>query len=96
MPYITTKVQALKSYATYQLYASANSKTADTGGVFRICILETLRWIRSRLSDHKIIPQELDSPISIHHFLELFPLLLSFLQLFEASDSPCFLSTSYL
>ena len=63
MPYITTKVQALKSYATYQLYASADSKTADTDGVFKICILETLHWIRSRLSDHKIIPQELDSPM---------------------------------
>ena len=63
MPYITTKVQALKSYATYQLYASADSKTADTDGVFKICILETLHWIRSRLSDHKIIPQDLNSPM---------------------------------
>ena len=62
MPYITTKVQALKSYATYQLYAQADPRVADTDGVFKICILETLRWIRSRLSDLKETPQELKSP----------------------------------
>ena len=62
MSYITTKVQALKSYPTYQFYAAADSKTADTDEVFRICILETLKWLRSRLSDIGEIPADIDTP----------------------------------
>lgn len=62
MSYITTKVQALKSYPTYQFYAEADSKKSDVSGVFKICILETLRWLRSRLQDIGKLPQELDTP----------------------------------
>lgn len=62
MSYITTKVQALKSYPTYQFYAAADSKTINIDDVFKICILEALRWIRSRLQDFHDLPKELDAP----------------------------------
>ncbi|MBP1535197.1 MAG: hypothetical protein IK999_13905, partial [Ruminococcus sp.] len=62
MSYTTTKVQALKSYPTYQFYAKANSKALAVNDVFKICILETLRWIRARLEGHNELPEELDTP----------------------------------
>lgn len=62
MTYTTTKVHTLKSYPTYQLCASADSSAADVDGVFKICILEAMRWIRSRLSDQKDLPPEFDTP----------------------------------
>lgn len=62
MPYTTTKVQALKSYPTYQFYAKAGSRSVDTDCVFRICILEALKWIRSRLQDNHDIPRDLYAP----------------------------------
>ena len=62
MPYITTKVHALRSYPTYQFYAKADSKALGIDDVFKICILEAMRWIRSRLQDIKELPQELNTP----------------------------------
>ena len=62
MTYITTKVHTLKSYPTYQFYAAADSAATDADGVFKICILETMRWIRSRLSDQGELPPEIDTP----------------------------------
>ena len=62
MAYITTKVHTLKSYPTYQFYASADSASADTDGVFKICVLEAMRWIRSRLSNQTDLPPEIDTP----------------------------------
>ena len=62
MTYITTKVRSLKSYPTYQFYAKAESKATDVGGVFRICVLEAMRWIRNRLENIKDIPEELKTP----------------------------------
>ena len=66
MPYITTKVQALKSYPTYQFYATADSKTVNVDDVFKICILETIRWVRSRLQAFHDLPQELLVPDPEH------------------------------
>lgn len=66
MPYITTKVQALKSYPTYQFYATADSKTVNVDDVFKICILETIRWVRSRLQAFHDLPQELIVPDPEH------------------------------
>ena len=63
MTYITTKVHTLKSYPTYQFYAAADSAATDADGVFKICILETMRWIRSRLSDQGELPPEIDTPL---------------------------------
>ncbi|MBR1824604.1 MAG: hypothetical protein IJ779_10280 [Ruminococcus sp.] len=62
MSYITTTVQILRSYPTYQFYAAADSKSVGTDDVFRICILETLRWLRSRLRNIEDLPQELNTP----------------------------------
>lgn len=62
MTYTTTKVQALKSYPTYQFYAKADSKTVDINAVFKICILEALKWIRSRLQDNSDLPQVFSAP----------------------------------
>ena len=62
MSYITTKVHALKSYSTYQLYVQAYPKSVRINDVFKICILETLRWIRSRLQEYPDLPQELNAP----------------------------------
>lgn len=62
MAYITTKVHTLKSYPTYQFSAFADSATVAADDVFKICILETMRWIRSRLSDQANIPPEIDTP----------------------------------
>ncbi len=66
MPYITTKVQALTSYPTYQFYATADSKTVNVDDVFKICILETIRWVRSRLQAFHDLPQELLVPDPEH------------------------------
>lgn len=62
MEYNTTKVRSLKSYPTYQFYAKADSKTVSTDDVFKICILETLRWIRIRLQNLPDMPNELNAP----------------------------------
>ncbi len=62
MTYITTKVRSLKSYPTYQFYAKADSKIAGIDDVFKICILETLRWIRIRLQNLSEMPDELNAP----------------------------------
>ena len=62
MTYVTTKVHSLKSYPTYQFCAAADPGTAGTDGVFKICILEAMRWIRSRLSDQTGLPPEFDTP----------------------------------
>ncbi len=62
MEYNTTKVRSLKSYPTYQFYAKADSKTVRINEVFKICILETLHWIRIRLQNLPDMPNELNAP----------------------------------
>ena len=62
MEYNTTKVCSLKSYPTYQFYSKADSKTVSIDDVFKICILETLRWIRIRLQNLPDMPNELNTP----------------------------------
>lgn len=63
MQYATTKIKAVKSYPTYQLHAETASKNAQAEDVFKICILETYRWIRSRLESFDNIPKQLDTPL---------------------------------
>lgn len=62
MSYITTKIQALKSYPTYQFFAEADSGACSADEIFRICILETLRWLRSRLRDFTDLPEAFLAP----------------------------------
>lgn len=59
----TTKIKAVKSYPTYQLHAESVSKKIPQEDVFKICILETYRWIRARLESFESIPQQLDMPL---------------------------------
>jgi len=68
MEYNTTKVRSLKSYPTYQFYAKADSKTGSLDDVFKICILETLRWIRIRLQNLPDMPNELNAPEPEQYF----------------------------
>lgn len=63
MSYIITKLQPLKSYPTYQFYAKADSKSLDKiSDVFKICILETFKWLRARLNDFDNMPNEIMTP----------------------------------
>ena len=62
LSYITTQVQALKSYPTYQFYARAYPNACSLDDVFHISILESLRWIRSRLQGIDNLPIELNAP----------------------------------
>lgn len=56
MSYITTKLQPIKSYPTYQFYAKADSKSLETVDVFKICILEAFKWLRARLNNFSDLP----------------------------------------
>ena len=62
MVYTTTKLQQLKSYATYQFHTLVKSDELKSADVFKICILETFRWLRGRLSEYKNLPSEIVLP----------------------------------
>ena len=47
---LTTQLRQIKSYPTYQLHAYTRSSSSAAEDMFRICILETMKWLRSRLS----------------------------------------------
>lgn len=59
--YQTTHIVPSRSYPTYQFHAQTTSSEPATD-VFLICILETLRWLRNRLSDFKELPDVLVTP----------------------------------
>ena len=62
MPYTTTHLQPTKSYPTYQLYVTASGNSLTPEDVLKICILETLRWLRSRLVNFPDLPEEIRTP----------------------------------
>ena len=62
MEYMTTKLQAVKSYPTYQFHAFTASGRLSAEDVFKICVLETLRWLRLRMNNYDSIPDELKAP----------------------------------
>ena len=62
MVYTTTKLQQLKSYATYQFHTMVKSAELKSSDIFKICILETFRWLRGRLSEYKNIPSDIILP----------------------------------
>ncbi len=62
MQYQTTKFTQLKSYPTYQFCARADSRKYSLDEVFRICILETMKWLRARLSNFSELPADLCTP----------------------------------
>ncbi len=62
MEYIATRLQPIKSYPTYQLHAFTANDKLGTDKVFSICVLETLKWLRLRLNQYDMLPQELTAP----------------------------------
>lgn len=62
MQYATTQLQRTKSYPTYQLYLTATSRTYQPDEILRICVLETLTWLRSRLQRFPDLPEDIRSP----------------------------------
>lgn len=62
MNYTTTHLQPTKSYPTYQLYVIAVGKAIPPADVLKICILETLRWLRSRLWEFPELPEDIRTP----------------------------------
>lgn len=62
MNYTTTRLRPTRSYPTYQFYAQIDAKSLRTNDVFHICILETLRWLRSRLRGFEELPPEILLP----------------------------------
>ncbi len=62
MEYRTTKLTTIKSYPTYQFHAFTASDKLGAEDVFKICVLETLRWLRARLNNYPAIPEEFVAP----------------------------------
>lgn len=62
MEYMTTKLQTVKSYPTYQFHAFTAGTKLSAESVFKICVLETLRWIRLRMNNYDSIPDVLKVP----------------------------------
>ncbi len=62
MQYSPTQLPLTKSYPTYQLYLTAESRTYPPDVIFRVCVLETLAWIRSRLRGFPDLPEDICSP----------------------------------
>ena len=69
--YQTTHITPARSYPTYQFHAHTVS-SEPASDVFLICILESLRWLRNRLSDFNELPEELvtPEPEDYHSFCE--------------------------
>ena len=59
---MTTKLKQIKSYPTYQLHAFSERRKSAVNDIFKICILETMKWLRSRLSEFSEIPEQLQLP----------------------------------
>ena len=59
---MTTKLKQIKSYPTYQLHAFSKISKLAVNDIFKICILETMKWMRSRLSEFSDIPEQLKLP----------------------------------
>ncbi len=62
MNYTTTQLRPTRSYPTYQFYAQINAGSIGADEIFHICILETLRWLRSRLRGFEELPPEILLP----------------------------------
>ena len=60
--YYTTTIKPMRSYPTYQFYGSVTSGTMDTDNLFLFCILEALRWNRSRIRNFDDLLKKLDAP----------------------------------
>lgn len=67
--YTTTKIKSIKSYPTYQFHAESASSEISVENIFKICILETFAWLRSRLEGFDKLPNQLDMPLPENYSL---------------------------
>ena len=75
---LTTQLRQIKSYPTYQLHAYTRSSSSAAEDMFRICILETMKWLRSRLSRFDTLPEQIMLPEPENYDLLSFDMLQSF------------------
>lgn len=75
---MTTKLKQIKSYPTYQLHAFSAKRKSAVNDIFKICILETMKWLRSRLSEFSEIPEQLRLPEPENYEQLSFEMLQSF------------------
>ena len=61
-PYQVTEITHNRRYPTYQLHAQAINDTLPAQTIMNICILETMAWLRKRLTKYADIPTEIDLP----------------------------------
>ena len=61
-PYRTTRITHNRRFPTFQLYATAINQSLPPETVMDICILETMRWLRSRLGNYHELPPETALP----------------------------------
>ena len=59
--YHTTQITPTKSYPTYQFHA-VSASSAPSEDIFRICILESFRWLRNRLVKFEKLPECICTP----------------------------------
>ena len=62
MDYKITQLRSLKRYPTYQFYAEIESSQVSSEDVFKISILETFHWLRTRLCGTDFLPSEFVTP----------------------------------
>ena len=62
MEYMTTRLNPIKTYPTYQFRADAVTSAVGTERTFVICVLETLKWLRSRLKSFDSLPEDIIAP----------------------------------
>lgn len=62
MDIYTTKIIPRRSFPTYQLHAYIKSKTETAENAYKICILETFKWLRARFSNFNETIEELLLP----------------------------------
>ena len=62
MEYMTTRLNPIKTYPTYQFRADAVTSAVGTERTFVICVLETLKWLRSRLKSFDSLPADIIAP----------------------------------
>lgn len=75
---MTTKLKQIKSYPTYQLHAFSERRKSVVNEIFKICILETMKWLRSRMSEFSEIPEQLRLPEPENYEQLSFEMLQSF------------------
>lgn len=86
---LTTQLRQIKSYPTYQLHAYTRSSSSAAEDMFRICILETMKWLRSRLSRFDTLPEQIMLPEPENYDLLSFDMLQSFSLSFLLKAGEC-------